>query len=151
MYFATKNKLGTAINDVGYSNYELLNRINDKYYCNLNKDTFMKTISLDERDSNTLNLNCVIFICKYLNLDLNDIFEIGTIGKSHRISNNIMFPIKDGKYSFIMRSTFFSSKTKVGNITIDSSKNDDSIVILTIDDSHYKTADIRPSKSGYFS
>ena len=107
------------INDVlaesGFTLSKIYNEINEKFGCDLNKDTFRKTLScLDD----TFNIYCVIYFCKYFNIDMNSIFNSNK--PIYTLNDNVhSFPLTKSSYKIFMRNPDnFSSEICEGKLEI---------------------------------
>lgn len=101
---AVKMKINQLINDSNLSITKIYNDINLKYNCDLNKDTFRKTISYTD---NTFNIYCLIYLCQYFNIDMNSLFDISN--KSPSI-NQTEFPFSCGEYTVYLRNPYLYQK-----------------------------------------
>lgn len=93
-----KQKLNDALKKTTLSVYGLRNQINEKYNCDLNKDTFRKLFSYT--DSN-INFRYLFYVCKYLKIDLNSLCFNHELQYSG-IEKSINFELEKGNYLLLL-------------------------------------------------
>lgn len=90
-----KNRLNDALLLSGLTVRGLLNKINEKYDLDLNKDTFRSLFSY--KNSN-INFRCLLYVCKYLKIDLNELCLNYDL-RYREQPKPVDFELTDGKYN----------------------------------------------------